>query len=173
MTQVLICQKLTSGELVRVGLSQKRDPRSCSYRMGLDKSDRGSIAGDAAASVPPSRYALSARVMRRIAISHVRRAKAASQALAPHRIPLNTELGWIGPAGQAPLNLGRAFDELETNDAAKARALELHYFLGCTLDETARLLGVSPSRLESHVRFSLAWLNHRIYERVPTQRTTG
>jgi len=80
------------------------------------------------------------------------------------RIPLNAELGWVGPAGEDPLDLSLAFDELEANDGGKARALELRYFLGCTVEETAGLMGVSPSSVDHDVRFSLAWLNRRLCE---------
>lgn len=124
-----------------------------------DLGERGERPENAAAN----RFASSAKLMRRIVIGHVRRMKGARRRLALERIPLNGELGWVGPAGEETLDLAAVFDELEANDAEKARALELRYFLGCTVDETARLLGVSPSSVDRHVRFSLAWLNHRLY----------
>jgi len=110
------------------------------------------------------RFAFSARLIRRIAISHVCRMRAARRKLSLERIPLNRELCWIGPEGKDPLDFSLAFDELEANDAEKSRALELRYFLGCTVEETAKLLGIAPSSVDQDVRFSLAWMNRRLAE---------
>jgi RNA polymerase sigma factor (TIGR02999 family) len=105
-----------------------------------------------------------AKLMRRILIDHARRSKAAKRGLAINRIPLNAELCLVGPAGVDTLDLSLALDELEANDSEKARAVELRYFLGCTVEETAALLGVSPSTVDRDVRFSLAWLHDRLCE---------
>ncbi len=48
-------------------------------------------------------------------------------------------------------------------DPAKTRAVELHYFLGCTVEETADVLQVSKSTVERSLRFSLAWLHGRLH----------
>jgi DNA-directed RNA polymerase specialized sigma24 family protein len=45
----------------------------------------------------------------------------------------------------------------------KAQAVELRYFLGCTVDEAAMLLSVSPSSIDRDIRFSLAWLHERLH----------
>ena len=107
-------------------------------------------------------FTFSAKLMRRILIDHARHVKAAKRGFAFDRIPLNTELCWVRGTDEESLDLARALDELEAFDAAKARSLELRYFLGCTVDETAGLLGVSPSTVDRDVRFSLAWLHERL-----------
>ena len=125
------------------------------------------VSGECRGDTPANRFAVSAKLMRRIAIGHVRRAKAARRRLFVDSVPLNSELCWVGPPGQEPLDLGVALDELETHDAEKARTLDLRYFLGCSVEETAGFLGVSPSCVDSAVRFSLAWLNLRLRTRLP------
>jgi len=109
-------------------------------------------------------YTFAARVMRRILIDHARKVNAAKRGLDWDRIPLNPELCWVGAAGEECLDLSRAIDELESTDVQKARALELRYFLGCTVEETAGLLGISGSTVDREVRFSLAWLHQRLGE---------
>ena len=109
-------------------------------------------------------YTFAAKLMRRILIDHARSLQAVKRGLAWDRIPLNPELCWVGGAGEEGLDLSRAMDELESTDAQKARALELRYFLGCTVEETAGLLGVSGSTVDREVRFSLAWLHQRLGE---------
>jgi RNA polymerase sigma factor (TIGR02999 family) len=107
-------------------------------------------------------YTFAAKLMRRILIDHARRLKAVKRGLAWDRIPLNAELCWVSPEGEETLDLSRALDELEATDAPKARAMELRYFLGCTVEETAALLGSSRSTVDRDVRFSLAWLHQRL-----------
>jgi len=109
-------------------------------------------------------FTFAAKLMRRILIDHARRLKAAKRGLALDRIPLNTELAWVGPRDEETLDLALALDELESLDVGKCRAVELRYFLGCTVEETAGLLGVSPSSVDRDVRFSLAWLHERLSE---------
>ncbi len=107
-------------------------------------------------------YTFAAKLMRRILIDHARKMKAAKRGLNWDRIPLNQELGWVGAVGEEALDLSLAMDELERIDEGKARAVELRYFLGCTVEETAGLLGVSRSSVDRDVRFSLAWLHDRL-----------
>jgi|SRR5579871_978206 len=107
-------------------------------------------------------FAFTARLMRRVLIDHARRLKAEKRAL-PDHLPLDPELGWSSSAGEQSLDLSAALEELEALDATKTRAIELRYFLGCTVDETAVLLGVSGSTVDRNLRFSLAWLHRRLH----------
>ena len=43
------------------------------------------------------------------------------------------------------IDLDEALERLETIDERKVRLVELRYFAGLTIDETARALGVSPA----------------------------
>jgi DNA-directed RNA polymerase specialized sigma24 family protein len=55
-----------------------------------------------------------------------------------------------------------ALDQLEILDARKVRVIELRYFLGCTKDEAAGLLGVSGVTIDRDLEFSRAWLHHKL-----------
>jgi RNA polymerase sigma factor (TIGR02999 family) len=107
-------------------------------------------------------FAFAAKLMRRVLIDHARRLRADKRAL-PERLPLESELGWTAALDEQSLDLSAALEELESLDAAKTRALELRYFLGCTVEETAALLGLSESTVDRGVRFSLAWLHSRLH----------
>lgn len=108
-------------------------------------------------------FTFAAKLMRRILIDHARRTKAEKRGGDFGRIPLNPELAWVGGMNEESLDLTTALEELESLDSTKARALELRYFLGCTVEETATLLGVSPSSIDRSIRFSLAWLHERLH----------
>jgi len=107
-------------------------------------------------------FAFAAKLMRRVLIDHARRLKAAKRSL-PARLPLDSELGWTESVNEQSLDLSAALEELEVLDASGVRALEMRYFLGCTGEETAALLGLSASTIDRSLRFSLVWLHGRLH----------
>jgi RNA polymerase sigma factor (TIGR02999 family) len=56
------------------------------------------------------------------------------------------------------LSLNDALNQLGAIDPQKAQVVELRYFGGCTIDETAEALGVSTATVEREWRFARAWL---------------
>ena len=108
-------------------------------------------------------FAFAAQLTRRVLIDSARKAKAEKRGLGWARIPLDAELAWLSNESQECLDLSAALNELAEFDPAKTRAIELHYFLGCTVEETADVLQVSKSTVERSLRFSLAWLHKRLH----------
>ena len=60
------------------------------------------------------------------------------------------------------LALNQALDELAGVDARKCQVVELRYFGGCTEDEAARLLSLSPATIRRDLRAAEAWLAARL-----------
>jgi len=108
-------------------------------------------------------YTFSAKLMRRLLIDHARQFRAAKRGGSLTRVPLEAELAWVAPLEESSIDLSRALDELGELSSTKAQAVELRYFLGCTVEEAAELLGVSPSTIDRDLRFSLAWLHERLH----------
>jgi RNA polymerase sigma factor (TIGR02999 family) len=108
-------------------------------------------------------FAFAAQLTRRVLIDSARRAKAEKRGLGWTRVPLDAELVWLSDEGPESLDLSAALNELREFDPLKTRAVELHYFLGCTVEETADVLQISKRTLERSLRFSLAWLRRRLY----------
>ena len=79
------------------------------------------------------------------------------------RIPLNDDLAWVNIDGPEMLDLDRALDELGQADATKVQLVELHYFLGCTVEETADLMHSSRSQVNRDLKFIRSWLYSRLY----------
>jgi len=98
-----------------------------------------------------------------VLIDSARKAKAEKRGLGWTRVPLDAELAWLSNESPESLDLSAALNELAEFDAFKTRAIELHYFLGCTVEETADVLQVSKRNVERSLRFSLAWLRRRLY----------
>ena len=107
-------------------------------------------------------FTFAAQLIRRILIDSARKAKTEKRGAGWQRIPLDAELAWLGGDTAESLDLSAALNELAEFDTGKTRTVELHFFLGCTVDETAEILGVSRSTIERNLRFSLAWLGERL-----------
>jgi RNA polymerase sigma factor (TIGR02999 family) len=108
-------------------------------------------------------YTFAAMMMRRILTDYARRAHAVKRPGAvAARVPLHEEMAWIDAAGEEMLSLDRALAELETEHERKVRVVELRYFLGCTTEETAELLGVARATVDRDLEFAKAWLYRRL-----------
>ena len=107
-------------------------------------------------------FTFAAQLARRVLVDSARKAKAEKRGAGWTRVPLDQELAWTSNEGPEPLDLSGALDELAEYDQRKTRAIELHYFLGCTVEETAEILQVSKRTVQRSLRFSLAWLQTRL-----------
>ena len=100
---------------------------------------------------------MAARVMREVLVDHARRRDAAKRD-GGHRVTLT---GLDLPAEAADVDvvaLDSALVRLEQIDADKARVVELRYFGGLTIEETAEALGISPATVKRHWTAARAWL---------------
>jgi RNA polymerase sigma factor (TIGR02999 family) len=108
-------------------------------------------------------YAFAAMMMRRILTDHARQALSLKRPTGQaERVPLHEEIAWIDASGKDMLDLDRALSELEVIDPRKSRVVELRYFLGCTNQETAEILGVVRATVDRDLQFAKAWLGRRL-----------
>lgn len=105
-------------------------------------------------------FGIAAQLMRRILVDHARRRQAAKRA-AVYRVTATAG----SPSGdRAPelLALDGALSDLEKLDARQARIVELRFFAGLTVEETAEVTGVSPATVKREWRTARAWLRREI-----------
>jgi RNA polymerase sigma factor (TIGR02999 family) len=115
-------------------------------------------------------FAVAAQMMRRLLVDHARGRAAAKRGGGPGgaAVPLTPTLAASVPgvtSGGSPeelLALDDALSDLARLDPRKARAIELRYFAGSTLPETAEVLGVSTATVVLEVRLARAWLFRRL-----------
>jgi DNA-directed RNA polymerase specialized sigma24 family protein len=69
----------------------------------------------------------------------------------------------VNAAGEDVIALDHAMEELGALDDRKARVVELRCFLGCTIEETAEVLGVGHATVEREFQFAKTWLFARLY----------
>jgi RNA polymerase sigma factor (TIGR02999 family) len=104
-------------------------------------------------------FGVSAQMMRRVLVDIARRRLADRRGGAGAvRVPLEAvEL----PASARDTDLvaiDRALEELAAEDARKARVVELRFFAGLSMEETAETLGISVRTAHSDWAFARAWL---------------
>ena len=107
-------------------------------------------------------YAFAAQLMRLILIDHARQARAGKRPGSHARVPLHDEIAWVDATSDEMLELDIALNELEAVAERKVRVLELRYFLGCTNEEAAQVLGVSRPTIDRDLEFANAWLYRRL-----------
>lgn len=103
-------------------------------------------------------FALSAQLMRRILVDHARKRKYAKRGGDARRISFD-EVMAVSPARSADLiALDDALEKLAAIDARKGKVVEMRFFGGLSVEETAEALGVSPLTVKRDWKMAKAWL---------------
>lgn len=108
-------------------------------------------------------FAVAAQQMRRVLVDHARRHKAVKRGGGAAKIPIEGET--VVLSDQRPrdlLALDDALRGLEDFDPRKARIIELRYFGGLSLEETAETLEISTATVVNDARLARAWLHREI-----------
>ena len=109
-------------------------------------------------------YGVAARLMRQVLVDHARRRQAGKRG--GSKIPLDEEVQSLLPKRGADLvALDDALSTLESLDPRKCRVVELHYFAGLSMDETARVLDVSLMTVRRDLSAAKAWLHRQLEHR--------
>jgi len=102
--------------------------------------------------------ALCSQIFRRILVDHARRRRATKRGGRSERVPLDDVLLGAETRGIEILALNEALESLGEIDARKARVVELRYFGGLSVEETAEVLGITPIRVKRDWDKARAWL---------------
>lgn len=103
--------------------------------------------------------AIAAHSMRQILIERARARDALKRGGGQPRVTFDE--GLPAPAGETSIDLlsvDAALDRLAALDAEQARIVELRYFGGLTIEETAEAMGISPATVKRHWALARAWL---------------
>jgi len=103
-----------------------------------------------------------ARAMRDILVEHARSKAGPTRGGGRRRVELQEPVAISAPLSMDVLALNEALAELEKEDPLKAQIVNLRYFAGMTVHETAQVLGISERTLQRHWRFIKAWLKNRL-----------
>jgi RNA polymerase sigma factor (TIGR02999 family) len=108
-------------------------------------------------------FGAAAHLMRRILVDHARSHNAEKRGSGAERLALDEALHV--PSQERDVNLlalDDALDELARLDPQQSRIVELRYFGGLSLEETATVVGVSPATVKREWNMAKHWLNLQI-----------
>ncbi|HVT57416.1 MAG TPA: sigma-70 family RNA polymerase sigma factor [Thermoanaerobaculia bacterium] len=107
-------------------------------------------------------YAVAAQMMRRVLVDHARGRDAAKRGGSILKISLDEARDPAVESAADLVALDDALKSLETIDPRKSRIIELRFFGGLTLEETASVLGISTPTVVKETRLARAWLHREI-----------
>jgi RNA polymerase sigma factor (TIGR02999 family) len=106
-------------------------------------------------------FGLASQMMRRILVDHARRRNMGKRSGTWMRVSLVDRVLPDAPDFDV-LALDELLVRLAAFDARKSRIVELRYFGGLSLDETARVLQIAPRTVERDWRMARAWLHTQL-----------
>jgi len=106
--------------------------------------------------------AVAARVMRRILVDHARGRRARKRGGPATRVTFTEALVVTNEPREDFVALDDALKALAAFDERKSRVVELRFFGGLTVEETAHALGVSPDTVMRDWRLAKAWLLRQV-----------
>jgi len=102
--------------------------------------------------------AIAAHSMRQILIERARARGAQKRGGARHRVTLDEALVAGGERSIDLVALDEALERLAAFDPEQARLVELRFFGGLTVEETAEAMNISPATVKRHWTVACAWL---------------
>lgn len=103
-------------------------------------------------------FAMSARLMRRILVDHARARRYRKRGGGAQFVPFDEGLAVADEPGTDLVALDDALESLAKLDARKSQVVELRFFGGLSVEETATALHVSPSTVLRDWRLAKSWL---------------
>ena len=102
--------------------------------------------------------ALCSKIIRQILVDYVRGRGYAKRGGHAERVPLDGVVLGAQARGVEILALNEALESLAEIDARQARVVELRYFGGLSVEETAEVLGITPVRVKRDWKSAKTWL---------------
>ena len=103
-------------------------------------------------------FGVAAQIMRRLLVDHARKHNAEKRGQDFQKLSLDENIDRAVERSAELIALDDALKALAVIDEQKARMVELRYFGGLSIEETADVLGVTPTTIKRHWRLARAWL---------------
>lgn len=104
-------------------------------------------------------FGVASRLMRQILVDRARERRAAKRGSGAEKVSLDEALHGSGGSDRDVVALGDALDALAKFDERKCRVIELRFFGGLSLEETAQALDISVATVGREQRVAEAWLH--------------
>lgn len=103
-------------------------------------------------------YGIAARSMRQILVDYARKKKSLKRDEGKTQLPLEEANIIVGESEEQILNLNDALNKLEALGERSSKVVELRFFSGLSLEETAEVLNISVATVKRDWKFAKAWL---------------
>ncbi len=107
-------------------------------------------------------FGIAAQMMRRILVDHARTKKRAKRGGSDIRVSLDDAKVVATGQDLDVVALDEALDRLEAIDAQQSRVVELRFFSGLTVEETAEVMHISPATVKRDWSMAKAWLHREL-----------
>ncbi len=107
-------------------------------------------------------FGIAARVMRQTLVNHALARRAEKRGGLANKLSLDEAIRFSDEREVDLVALDEALKELEKIDAQKARIIELRFFGGLSIAETAEVLNVSHATVERHWKIARLWLKREL-----------
>ena len=109
-------------------------------------------------------FAIAAQVMRRILVDHARSRQAAKRGGSNIRLPLDEAIATVTVTGPDLdfVALDEALNKLADIDSQQSKVVELRFFSGLSVEETARVMSVSERTVKRDWHVAKAWLRREL-----------
>ena len=107
-------------------------------------------------------FGIAARLMREILVDHARAQRTAKRGGEACTLALDEALNVADRTDVDVLRLDDALKELARLDERQSRIVELRFFTGLSIDETADVLGISPATVSREWTTARAWLHREL-----------
>ena len=105
-------------------------------------------------------FAVAAQVMRHILVDHARTRNYVKRGGGAPKLPLDEAAALTEQRAGQLIALDDALRDLAALDERKSQIIELRFFGGLSLEETAVVMKISPSTVQREWRAAKAWLHH-------------
>jgi RNA polymerase sigma-70 factor, ECF subfamily len=107
-------------------------------------------------------FGIAAQMMRRILVNHAEARNATKRGGLVTRVTLDDSISWGGSRELDIVALDEALTRLGQMDGRQARVVELRFFAGLSIDESAEVLGISPATVKREWSMAKAWLRSEL-----------
>jgi RNA polymerase sigma-70 factor (ECF subfamily) len=107
-------------------------------------------------------FGVAAQLMRRILVDHARRHQAEKRGGFRQKLTLDEAVDYSQTRDVDLVKLDDALTALAKFDARQSRIVELRFFGGLTIEETAEAIGISPATVKVDWSMAKAWLRREI-----------
>jgi RNA polymerase sigma-70 factor (ECF subfamily) len=107
-------------------------------------------------------YVSAARTMRRILVEYARADSALKRPSRQQRVEMSNVLAMVRERSAEFIALDQALEKLAECDARQAQIVELRFYCGLTVEETAAALGISEKTVKRDWSSARAWLQTQV-----------